>query len=309
MAPCLLVCLLAASLGCTSLSPYEAVIQKVSRDQLLDVRGNTVYVETAGAGEPILLVHGFGGSTYSWRSVMPALAQHHRVVALDLYGFGYTERPRELARYTRRGQLRLMLDVMDALGIESAHVVGHSYGGGLVTTLAIRHPERVRSLVLVDSTAPNWSVLRRRKLAGVAPLSWLFVRGFALRPKLVRRALEHSWHEDGLVTDELVGQYTERLQIEGAVRAYRGLTASIESAAEDPLVGLQQVRQPTLVVWGEEDRLISVADGRLAASLVSGSRFVALPGTGHVPMEEQPEAFVRMLEAFFASLAAPRAGG
>src|SRR5206468_1124100 len=103
-------------------------------------------------------------STYSWRKVIPALSASHWVIAIDLNGFGYTERPKDPASYTREGQAALILAVMDALGIDRAHVVGHSYGGGLSLFLASTHPERFRTLILVDSSAPTYPDDRRSRL-------------------------------------------------------------------------------------------------------------------------------------------------
>ena len=265
-------------------------------------------MEEAGQGDVILLLHGFGGSTFSWRDSFPKLAETHRVIALDLFGFGYTERPRRLRHYSRRGQLDLILGVLDHLGVPKAHVIGHSYGGGLAMTLAAQHPDRVRSLVLVDSTAPNWAISRRRNLAEISPLTWLFVRGFALRPATVRNALERSWYDDSEVTEDIVEGYLERLRIQGAARAYRGLTVPMEHESEDDLVLVQDLTQPTLVIWGAEDELIPVEDGRLAAEQMRDSRFVVIERSGHSPMEEKPQAFLTLVTQFLQEVDSQTSG-
>src|SRR5882724_11671313 len=126
--------------GCTSYRSFAEVRREVPQSQFVPVGGQLVHVEQAGQGEPVVLLHGFGASTYSWRKVIPALSASHRVVAIDLNGFGYTERPKERAAYTREGQVALVLGVMDALGIDRAHIAGHSYGGGLSLYLATIHP-------------------------------------------------------------------------------------------------------------------------------------------------------------------------
>jgi 2-hydroxymuconate-semialdehyde hydrolase len=152
--------------GCVALRPYADVRRSLPAERLIPVDGQLVHVEQAGAGEPVVLVHGFGASTYSWRKVVSEIARTRRVIALDLSGFGYTERPRDPARYTRDAQVALILGVMDALGVERAHLVGHSYGGALGLRLAALHPERLNSLLLVDSAAPTYPNDRRRRLAG-----------------------------------------------------------------------------------------------------------------------------------------------
>jgi Predicted hydrolases or acyltransferases (alpha/beta hydrolase superfamily) len=117
--------------GCVSLTPYRTVRQMVPAERFVEVGGQAVHVEQWGRGDALVLLHGFGGSTYSWRLVGPELGRGFRVVAVDLNGFGWTERVAEREAYTLPGQARLVLGVMDALGIARAHLAGHSYCGGV----------------------------------------------------------------------------------------------------------------------------------------------------------------------------------
>jgi pimeloyl-ACP methyl ester carboxylesterase len=298
-----LACLgLLFAVGCASLVPYQEAITGLPASSFLLIGGQRVHVETAGQGEALVLVHGFGGSTYSWRHVLPRLSQEYRVIAVDLSGFGFSERPRDLRRYSRDGQIRLLLGLLDQMGLEKAHFMGHSYGGGIVASLALLHPERARSVILVDSTAPNYAIARRNNLAEITPLIYVFLRGYALRPAKIRKSLERSWFDDSQVTDEVVNAYLARLQIEGAARAYKGLTAPFETLEEEGELFLQDLTQPTLVVWGEEDRLILVEDGRLATSQIRQGRFVSIAECGHSPMEEKPEEFLATVLPFLRSL-------
>jgi pimeloyl-ACP methyl ester carboxylesterase len=282
--------------GCVSLKPFEEVRRTIPEDRFVRIGDQLVHVEQAGdRGEPILLIHGFGGSAYSWRKVIPTLAEEHRVFAVDLNGFGYTQRPKSHESYTRAGQARLVLAVMDALGIERAHIFGHSYGGGLTLYLASRHPERFLSMVLVDSSAPTYSDDRRNRAAGIRPLATLFLRSVALRPGMVAKALRRSYYDDSLVTPELVQAYFDRLRIEGVADAYHGLTAP---APPGERVVLEKIGVPALVVWGAQDELISVEGGRRAAARMPRSEFVVIEKCGHLPMEEKPEELLRAVLPF-----------
>jgi pimeloyl-ACP methyl ester carboxylesterase len=293
----LCVCVLAGlAAGCASFRPFDQVRREIPQSQFVRVGGQLVHVEQAGAGEPVVLLHGFGASTYSWRKVMPALARGHRVVAIDLNGFGYTERPRGAAAYTREGQVDMVLGVLDALGIGRAHLVGHSYGGGLSLFLASRHPERLRTLILVDSSAPTYPEDRRSRLASFRPLAGAFLRSVALRPSMVRRGLEHSLYDDSLVTPELVEAYLDRLLIQGSDDAFYGLT--VPRTAPGPAVELEKIQAPTLAVWGAEDELVSLASGRAATARIPGSEFVVIEKCGHLPMEEKPEELLRAVLPF-----------
>lgn len=293
------VALAVLTVGCVSLAPFTSVQAKVGDAAFVNVAGQRVHVEQAGEGEPVVLLHGFGGSTHLWRQVIPRLAVRHRVVAIDLNGFGWTERPRAREAYTIEGQAALVRGVLDALGIERAHLVGHSYGGGLAIWLAARHPERVRSLSLVASTLPTYSTARRRSWAASRPLVALFVRTRALREGFVRGGLERAVADPAVVTDELVRAYLARLRVEGATRAFQGLTAPANGSR--PEVRLEELRVPTLGVWGEQDRLLTIEDGARGLARIPGSRFVRLAGVGHLPMEEAPELLAATLEEFLAA--------
>ncbi|HSM51106.1 MAG TPA: alpha/beta fold hydrolase [Thermoanaerobaculia bacterium] len=301
--PILLTLALAGFLGagCASLTPYEEAVRRLPAGELREIGERRVRVVERGAGEPLVLLHGFGASAASWRLVVPALAETRRVIALDLHGFGYTERPRERAAYTPEGQAALVLALLDHLGIERADLAGHSYGGGLALLLAARHPERVRALVLVDTTRPEYGRARRSRLAAFRPLTALFARTVLLRPATVRRALERSVADPAKVTDELVRLYLEPLGIEGAVDAYVGLTAPSPGPPPPP-VDLAAIGQPALVVWGEEDRLIAVRWGRELARTLPHAELVVFPETGHLPPEERPAELAAAIESFLARL-------
>jgi pimeloyl-ACP methyl ester carboxylesterase len=275
--------------GCVALRSFDEVRREAPAGDFVRVGGQLVHAEQSGEGEPVVLLHGFGASTYSWRQVIPALARGHRVVAIDLNGFGYTQRPRSRESYTREGQAKLVLDTLDALGIARAHVVGHSYGGGITLYLAARHPERFRSMVLVDSSAPTYANDRRSRTAALRPLDAFYVRAVAIRPEAIRKALLRSFWDDSKVTPELVRAYADRVAVEGVGDAFYGLTAPVPPG--EP-VELEKIAVPTLVVWGDHDELIAPAAGRQAAARLPHSDFVLIKDCGHLPMEEQPEALL-----------------
>jgi pimeloyl-ACP methyl ester carboxylesterase len=318
--------------GCVSLRPFAEVRREQPAERFVEVDGRQVYVEQQGAGQVVVLLHGFGESSYSWRRVMPELARSFRVVAPDLNGFGWTERPRDPLSYTREGQERLVLGVLGALGVTRAQFVGHSYGGSLTLFLASRHPDLVRSMVLVDSAAPTYSDDRRSRVASIRPLDSLLVR-LALTPRHIRGSLLASVYDPALVTPELVRAYLERLQVHGEDDAYYGLTArlrlpeaaggaspaapaapaslAVAAAADGKAaagamakaqaagdVELETLALPALVVWGAEDRLIRAEAGRRAARRLPAGEFVTIPRCGHLPMEERPAELLGLMVPF-----------
>ena len=286
--------------GCVSFTPYATVRETVPAESLLRIDDHLVHVidrGPRGAAETVVFVHGFGASSYSWRRITPELPEY-RTIALDLNGFGYTERPHGLEPYTRSGQVELIRGVLDRLGLERVDLVGHSYGGAIVLTFADRYPDRLRSLTIVDSARPDYPETRRRSIARWRPALDLYLKLWALHYRSVRKALLHSVWDDALITPDLVEAYLERLRIEGAVRAYYGVTAPAPEPRE--VVRLDRLEMPLLVVWGVEDPLIPIEKGRHATAQVPCHRFVAIPDSGHLPMEEQPEAVVAALRSFLA---------
>lgn len=302
----LVVALAVVSSGCVALTPYRTVRQSLPPERFVEVAGQAVQVEQWGRGEPVVLLHGFGGSTYSWRLAGPELGRDFHAIALDLNGFGWTQRPKAQEAYTLQGQGQLVIGVMDALGIPRAHLVGHSYGGGLALWLAAREPERVHSLVLVDSTLPSYSTQRRRAWAGVRPLVGVLLRTVLLREAFIRRGLERSVYDRSLITDEVVREYLARLRVEGAADAYRGLTARVKGPA--PVVELSSIGQPTLVIWGLQDGLLASAYGSRAAEKIPIAQFVGIDRCGHLPMEERPAEFVAAVREFLSRYPLRRAG-
>ena len=291
--------------GCVSMRPWSAVRAALPPAELLDVGGQAVHVEQSGAGEPLVLLHGFGESTYSFRLVAPELATRFRVIAIDLNGFGYTQRVRDPAAYTIDGQMRLVLGVLDRLGVERAHFVGHSYGGGLTLWIAAHHPERVRSMVLLDSTLPRYSATRRSRAANLRPLTFVYLRTVAMREGYVQKSLRSAYGDDSLATPEVARAYLDRLRIEGIDDAYYGLMA--KNGAPSPEVDLAAIAVPALVVWGRDDTLTSVANGERIAAALPRARLAVIPNCGHVPMEERPrELLAEMLPFLAAQSAAAR---
>lgn len=301
--------LLVGATGCVSLTPYRTVREAIPPERFVEVRGQAVHVEQWGSGEPLVLLHGFGGSTYSWRRVGPELGRGYRVVAVDLNGFGWTQRPKEKEAYTLQGQSNLVLGVLDALGLERVHLAGHSYGGGLALWLAAHRPNRIASLILVDSTLPSYSTSRRRSWAALRPAVSLLLRTVLLRKAFIRRGLERSVYDRRMITDEWVNAYLVRLKVEGATYAYRGLTAPVQGPP--PKVELEGIRQPTLIVWGLQDALLASAYGSRAAEKIPRATFVGIDRCGHLPMEERPEEFLAAVRAFLAQhpLAGTPTGG
>ncbi len=291
--------LLATSAGCVSMRPYAEAVRDLPEGRLLEIDGQRISVERAGEGPPLVLLHGFGESTHSYAPVLPELAKSFSVVAIDFNGFGFTERPEDRQSYTLAGQERLVLGVLDHLGLERVRLAGHSYGGGVALFLAARHPERIERLLLIDNTLPLYASQRRNPLFRWRWVAAFATRTFALTDRRIHKSLEESYFDDSRVSPALVRSYAERLRIEGAADAFLGLVGPSNEAPFE--VDLASIAMPTLVVWGAEDELIPMAAAREGSRRMPLGEFVALPDCGHTPMEECPEAFLGAVLPFLQS--------
>jgi len=151
-------------------------------------------------------------------------------------------------------------------------------------------------MVLTDSSAPTYSYDRRSRVASVKPLTALFLRSVVLRPSTVRRSLLNSFHDPSLVTPELVQAYFDRIRVEGAIDAYYGLTVPVRGPIDK--VDLAKIEVPALVVWGADDQVILPEDGRRGTSVLPHGRFVVIPDSGHIPIEEKPAEWLRIVMPF-----------
>lgn len=276
----------------TTLTPFDEILAGQPNPQFVKVGDQWVHFERKGQGESLVLIHGFGGSSFMYRKVIDGLAGSFDVIAVDLNGFGFTERPRDPAAYSPRGQVALVTGLMDRLGVQEAHVAGHSYGAGIALLMAAEQRRRVGSLIVVDGGAPREGSAGTSPL--VVPLLAKFLETFVITEENFRRLLENSVYKPQTVTDEMVRGYYERLRVDGLTDALRGFLA------ETPVLDFDfgAVKAPALIIWGEHDRIIPIAVGEALHERLKGSMFVKFDRSAHLPMEEEPEKFVEVIEQF-----------
>jgi len=268
------------------------------------VNGVELHYKTLGSGDPaLILLHGFAASTFSWREVMAPLAELGTVVAYDRPSSGLTERPLPgdwtgESPYSPDAQVAQLIGLMDALGISQAVLVGNSAGGTVAVNTALRHPDRVRALVLVDASiysgggAPAWAkpLLRTPQFEHIGPL---ISRSLGSQGE---RLLDLAWHDPSRVTPETKDGYRKALRAENWDRGLWELT----KAGRDLKLGerVKDVRVPTLVITGDDDRIVPTEQSLRLARELPGAELVVIPNCGHVPQEECPEAFLKATTDF-----------
>ena len=276
----------------------------MSLDRLdVDVDGRRVRGVSAGAGRPVLFLHGLGGSARYWGESLAALAGELRGIALDLPGFGSSDRAAE--PFSLDGAADTLAGACTALGIERATIVGHSFGAGIAIRLAARHPALASALVLVGPTglAPVPGSERRRLLLATAlyqplariPLRWEMP---VARSGLSRRAL---WRYLFARPDEVTPAVAEML-LRGS-REARQLRSAARAALDDLVAqDAAALTIPIGAIWGTSDLISGPAERAALAAAVPQAQIRELEGVGHVPLLEAPERFRAALRDLLCAL-------
>jgi pimeloyl-ACP methyl ester carboxylesterase len=296
--------------------------------RMVTVFGHRMRYLTAGQGEPVLLLHGLADVAESWARVLPALATRYQVIAPDLLGCGLSDKPRipyhlwALATYTRH--------LLDAMGVERAHVVGHSLGGALALHLYFQYPERVRDLALIAPGGMGRHLslpLRLCTLAGASPVMGALLNSrHAQHPaaRAARGVLQRFWPATAIadqtapredVTDEAEAALLaadeagilDRLCDSDTRAAFLAMLRSscdIRGQRETALEALRQVEVPVLLIHGARDATIPVSHSHAARAALRQASLEVIDACGHCPQREAPKRVVTLLEAY---LRAPEA--
>jgi pimeloyl-ACP methyl ester carboxylesterase len=260
-----------------------------------------LYVEEQGKGAPVLLIHGFGASTYTWRHVAPELAKTHRVIAVDLKGFGQSDKPFD-SRYSVFDQAELLAQLIVDKDLRNLTLVGHSFGGGIALLLALEANERlegrITKLVLLDSIAYPQNIPVFFRLLDVPLVSHL---GVSMIPPSVqtRVALRIAYFDDSKIDQDEVDAYAAPL------RTAAGKHAIIYSARQIVPDGLAEISEryktielPTLILWCDHDRIVPLEVGLKLRRTLPNSTLRLVEDCGHMPQEEQPESTLKLLQGF-----------
>jgi len=280
------------------------MLEQPSEDKYVDVSGlRTRYWALGDEGPPMVLIHGIGASMESWAPNVHPLARTHRVYALDLVGFGASDKP--AIPYSLSFLAQSVADFMSSQGIAQASITGHSLGGGVALRLALEHPEKVNKLVLVSSAGLGREGHVFFKL-GSLPL----VGEYLTRPNRERTAqfLAEMLYDPEMVTEELVDLHYNLMSRPGAQEAYLSALRSIatvfgtrKTVLRSIVDNLDRITAPTLVVWGEQDGILPVAHAHVAAEAIPNVRLHIFQECGHYVQLEKADAFNALLLEFLNS--------
>lgn len=285
--------------------PYERLEAEYANaeSEFIDLPdGVRVHIRDQGPVDrpTLILLHGFAASLHTWEPWVERLADHYRVITIDLPGHGLTRAPRRYQASTQ-GFLGIVRAVAASRGVERFTLAGNSMGGAVAWNYALAHPEDLDALVLVN--AAGWRPPADSEGVREGPPPFIFslirtpiigtgIRNLEMRP-LARQGLRSAFIDDSLVDDAMVDRYVELSRGPG----HRAILLSIEQNGESP-VRMSEISMPTLVMHGAQDNLIPVAAGRHYAAAIPGAELTVFENVGHVPMEEVPDQSAAALETF-----------
>ncbi|BDE15739.1 alpha/beta hydrolase [Mycobacterium kiyosense] len=267
------------------------------------VRGRYVHYVDVGTGRPVVLTHGQGGAWQWWLRVIPAVARHHRVIALDLAGFGASEPVG--AGDVFEEQVATVVGLLDELRLAKATIVGHSMGGLVSLKVACDHPHRVDGLMLIGSGSNIMGPARLRAiLLGFRLFDRVFrfptvpriiVRWRRLRAAFFKLAVAETHH----ITRSLAAELVPRMAAPGFIAGMEAAGKAVGEATPEA------VRAPALVVWGRGDRIVPLSSGRQLAAAIPDAQLVVLDDVAHCAMLEKPAETAALIIDFVRD---PRAG-
>lgn len=283
---------------------WEKVANKVphsDHSHFISVDGARLHYQEFGeaSNSALILLHGYTASLFVWNKVAPLLAEAgFRVIALDLVGFGYSEKPRWFD-YSIQSQARMVSRFLNNLGIGRATLVGSSYGGAVAMTLCLDYPEYVEKLVLLDAVCNDevldHPILRLAAIPGIGEVITPFlVDSRALMRFRMRGTLAAPNHD--LITSERVSHVLRPLT--AADGHHSVLATSRNWRANRIEQDAHMINQPTLIIWGEQDKVIDIKNGYKLHDSILNARFVILKKCGHVPAEEKSELVGELVTEF-----------
>ncbi len=255
-------------------------------------------------GQTLILVHGFAASVHAWRPWIERLGSDFHLIAIDLPGHGLTDAPRDY-QATIEGNVALVSKLADAAGASRFVLAGNSMGGAVAIAFAMAHPERLEGLVLID--AAGWPGDRGKSAGGPPffvglinnPVGHFFLKLFD--PRLFASGgLKSAYLDESLVTDAVIDRYAELALAPG----HRDILLTQRSQPAKPITpdDFARITVPTLVIAGEQDKLIPVDQSRSIAAAIPGARLITYPEGGHLPMEQLPDRSASDVRSFLDSI-------
>lgn len=262
------------------------------------IDGHRIAYRQQGEGSPVILIHGIPTNSLMWRAIIPQLSGSHRVIAPDLLNYGLSDKP-AAADVSISAQSRIIVRLMDALGVRRADVVAHDIGGGVAQLMAVNHPEKIRKLVLLDSVCfDSWPIPEFEPLQQQGAEAAMSLDEFV---KMMRDFMPGGVHNKEVMTDEVMDLYLDPWSSEDGKRAFfrnlRRLNKEYTEAVSD---ALERLPHQTLVMWGDKDPFQKPEYASKLAAAIPNAELVWVKDAGHWLTEEKPDEIGHRIKQFLA---------
>ncbi len=295
------ICCCAALVSCAPMLPPMPSVPGSYYDASENGKPVRLAVREKGKGKPILLIHGLGASSYTWHEIMPDLAKSHRVLALDLKGFGDSDKPLDNA-YSIADQAKLVREYIAENNLRGLTLVGHSYGGAVAMSVALDNSassrKRIDKLVLIDSLSYKQPVPFFFRLLQTPIVGEL---GLNLIPPDVQisRAMRVAYYHSSKVDPETVAVYANPLQSEGGKHALLSTIDSLMTEDADAISArYHTLNTPTLLIWCAHDRIVPMTFGKRLFHDLPNATIDVIDECGHIPQEEEPVETLAAIQQF-----------
>ena len=262
------------------------------------------YYET-GSGDPLILLHGFGASSYSWNEILEPLSRKNKLILIDLKGFGFSDKPLD-NKYSIADQAEIILDFIEKNDLKNLVLAGHSLGGAIALFVILKlikmGDNPAKGLVLIDSPAYKQKLPEFTVLTKIPIINKLL---FSLLPLhfQVKMVLKRCFFDDKKITEEIIENYSKPLRLAGSYHALVETAKKlIPPDAEEITKHYREINVPALLIWGQYDKVIPLEIGQRLQKDIPNSKLIVIPDCGHMPLEEKPEETAKIISDFLSKL-------
>lgn len=262
------------------------------------IEGHRIAYKEMGQGQPLVLLHGIPTNKLLWRNIMPELAKHYRVIAPDMLNYGESDMPED-ADVSINAQARMLLKLMDALGVARADIVSHDIGGGVGQLIAVNHPERVRRQVLIDSVCfDSWPIPEFEEMLKPGVETAMSVEDFI---STLRNFMPSGVHDPAVVTEAMVDRYVGPWNsLQGKAAFFRNMRRLNKEYTQAIAAELADIKIDTLVLWGDKDNFQKPEYAPQLANAIPGAHLIWIEDAGHWVTDEKPATTVKHILEFLA---------
>jgi pimeloyl-ACP methyl ester carboxylesterase len=272
-----------------------------SRKSTFEYKGFSINYEDQGQGQPIILLHGFGASTYTWRYFLPYFSKAYRVIAIDLKGHGLSDKPRD-NNYSVADQADIIYEFIRVHSLDNVTLVGNSMGGAVSIITYLMQCDHgtnyISKLVLIDSASYKQRLPDFISILRIPIINKLSICLTSNKYK-ARNVLKQAIFDRTKITEDMVATYASYLSLPGSSYALTKTAQQIVPSNIDEVTErYKSITIPVLIIWGEKDTIIPLEVGRKLAANIPNSKLVVIPNCGHIPQEECPSQAIEAMESF-----------